>query len=230
MQLTVQITKITDNTEEFFKYTKNSKSKGFQRFLVNKELRNKSLYKQFLKALDEDAPDYIDSDPSRIYPESPSLRLHGKTLRQTFNERDNFEVGLLNDTVVVEFQIDHPTYNNSDTGIVEWLIDGTRPHLIPKSESFVAFYWGSPLRWKPDNGVAGWRTNQIRNNGVLVNQSEYFGQSTFGRGYWAAGMPDFVQSTLQKTDKSWKNTYHNITLDLMDSAIARGRYTELKKR
>ena len=226
--MSFRIVELTDNIEDFLKYTDNSTNRSFQKFITEKELKSGRLWTLFNKVLDEKAPNYDDSDNSSIYSQRPSTRLHGKTLRETFREKRNFVVVYTKNGVEIRHEIDHPSYRNSDVGIIEWLTDGTAPHYVPSTETPVAFWWGSPLRWSSPN--PGVYTNRVFIDGKVVNAANYFGKSTFQRGYWAAPGEDFVKEAEITTVKQWGKSFRNISVDLMDSAVARGRYTELKKR
>jgi hypothetical protein len=102
----------------------------------------------------QEEPSYRTSQGDTVDHGRPSLRLHDKTLADSFEETPI--VGEIRGGSRMAVEVDHPTYDETKyggTGIVEWLIHGTKTHPIPEParilETTLSFWWGHPLRWPP---------------------------------------------------------------------------------
>lgn len=89
---------------------------------------------------------YVD----RLAFERPSLRQWGTTFSESFDATPEIEIE--GGTVSVSVSIDHPSYNQNEFGMFEWITEGTKRHPIPGQYLGypLIFWWGEPLRWGPD--------------------------------------------------------------------------------
>jgi len=116
---------------------------------------------------------------------APSIRLHGKTLLDSFVEgRDNNDVVFVirDDKLNVDLNlvVDHPTYGvgkDPDVGIVEWLSLGTNGAYIEAHP--LAFHWGYPLRWPPkDDQSDGPRWFEHVDHPGVTPERDFIGETT----------------------------------------------------
>lgn len=172
------------------------------------------LAEMYLDYLLETIPE--GEDPPDDEPLYPSVRLWGQRIHESFEVGSVF-VDRRSMSMVTEAYFNHPSVEEGRDGdVLEWFQFGTAAHLMPRSDTGVSFWWGTPLRWQAHNPPEAGRR---RSHGP-----EVWGRSTVERNYWARPYGDFVTDAYLSFRKEEADKIDEIYANSLSDALRDSRY------
>lgn len=149
----------------------------------------------------------------------PSERLWGQRIHESFPP-PAMSIDKRSDAMTLSVLFDHPSVN-ADLGgdVLEWFQFGTKGHLMPATDTEVAFWWGDPLKWPAP------LINDIDMTGIHSSRTaKAWGKTTVERDFWAKPYGDFEAEAADEIKGNEEDTVDRVYMSTVTKPLDASSY------